>query len=259
MSVDARLAEAVQAIGDRNWDALAGFIADGFFSHSPAPGEPTAAERFTEILSGLTAAMPDLSVSVDDLRRDGEVFTGTLTLVGTHENALWGAPGTGRRVTWINPITIKPIGDAYALRFDDLAFPELVSAIRQFGLVNPPDAMDEPVPHPVSIPDFLLKLIFTGQAADKSCSHLHQIRVTDPSTRVCRACFDEGVNWPALRMCLVCGFVGCCDTSKRKHMIQHHEESGHALMRSIRMDEGWVWCYEDNAFFERSILDRYRQ
>jgi hypothetical protein len=49
VSVDARLAEAVQAIGDRNWDALAGFIADGFFSHSPAPGEPCAARPYVPL------------------------------------------------------------------------------------------------------------------------------------------------------------------------------------------------------------------
>jgi uncharacterized UBP type Zn finger protein len=60
-------------------------------------------------------------------------------------------------------------------------------------------------------------------------------------------------------MCLICGHVGCCDTSKNKHAFQHFEKTGHPLMRSIRMDEGWVWCYEDNAFFEKSILARDRQ
>jgi hypothetical protein len=41
-------------------------------------------------------------------------------------------------------------------------------------------------------------------------------------------------------------------------MIEHFRETGHPIMRSIRMDEGWVWCYEDDAFFEKAILDRYR-
>ena len=27
--------------------------------------------------------------------------------------------------------------------------------------------------------------------------------------------------------------------------------------RSIRMDEGWVWCYEDNAFFSGRVLENY--
>ncbi len=258
MSVDARLNEAVQAIADGDWDALPGFIADSFFSHSPGPDEPTAVERFMTIVSDVRRAVPDLLVTIENLEPDGDVFTGTFLLGGTHENPLWGAPGTGRRISWTNPITIKPIGEAFALRFDDVMFPDLVAVLRQFGLVNPPDAMDEPLRYPVSIPEFVLKLVFTGQAGDKPCSHLNQIHVTEASTRVCAPCFAQGVNWPALRMCLVCGFVGCCDTSKLKHMIQHYEETGHALMRSIRMDEGWVWCYEDNAFFEQSVLDRYR-
>jgi len=259
VSVDARLNEAVQALAAGDWEAVPGFVADSFFAYSPGPDEPTAAERLMEIVSDMRGAMPDLSASITDLAADGDVYVGTLTVSGTHENALWGAPGTGRSITWTNPITIKPIGDRFAIRFDGVAFPDVVAVLRQFGMVNPPDQMDEPPPYPVSIPDFLLKVVLTGQAGDKPCSHLDQIQLTEPSTRVCAACFVDGVNWPALRMCLVCGFVGCCDTSKNKHMLQHHEETGHALMRSIRMDEGWVWCYEDNAFFEKRTLDRYRR
>jgi uncharacterized UBP type Zn finger protein len=59
-------------------------------------------------------------------------------------------------------------------------------------------------------------------------------------------------------MCLVCGYVGCCDTAKNRHMIGHWESSGHPVMRSIRGEERWVWCYEDNAFFEGRAFDRLR-
>ena len=44
---------------------------------------------------------------------------------------------------------------------------------------------------------------------------------------------------------------------KNKHMMKHHEETGHPLMRSMRMNEGWMWCYVDNAFFEKDVLGRY--
>src|SRR5439155_9231314 len=114
-------------------------------------------------------------------------------------------------------------------------------------------------PHfPVAMPDFILKLAFTGEAGDKPCSHLDTIKVIDPTTDVCEQCVAAGDIWPALRMCLVCGFVGCCDTSKNRHMAAHHAETGHSIFRSIRNDEGWVWCYEDDAFFEKPLLDRYR-
>jgi uncharacterized UBP type Zn finger protein len=111
--------------------------------------------------------------------------------------------------------------------------------------------MDLPPPHPVVIPEIIFKVIFTGQVADKPCSHLGMVQVTEPTTDVCQQCVESGDIWPALRMCLVCGFVGCCDTSVNKHMKAHYQETGHPIFRSIRMDEGWVWCYEDNAFFEK--------
>jgi uncharacterized UBP type Zn finger protein len=58
---------------------------------------------------------------------------------------------------------------------------------------------------------------------------------------------DLGDDWIHLRMCLVCGYVGCCDMAKNRHMMKHIEETGHPLIRSIETGEGWIWCYEDNA------------
>jgi uncharacterized UBP type Zn finger protein len=119
--------------------------------------------------------------------------------------------------------------------------------------------MDKPHEHPVSIPEIILKLIFIGQVGDKNCAHLHMIKVVDTDKDVCEDCVSVGDVWPALRMCLVCGYVGCCDTSKNKHMKQHFQETGHPIFRSIRLDESWVWCYEDDAFFPGKMLDNYRK
>jgi uncharacterized UBP type Zn finger protein len=77
------------------------------------------------------------------------------------------------------------------------------------------------------IPEFVLRLAFTHSLREKTCSHLDLIQVREPSTRVCQDCIDLGDSWPNLRMCLICGYVGCCDTSKNKHMHQHIEETGH--------------------------------
>jgi uncharacterized UBP type Zn finger protein len=46
-------------------------------------------------------------------------------------------------------------------------------------------------------------------------------------------------------MCLVCGQVGCCDSSKNKHATKHFHHSKHPLIRSIEPGEAWVWCYVD--------------
>lgn len=256
MKIERLLDEITGGIGAGDWDRLGLLLADRFFDHVPGDGEPKAAERLVPLIADLARAVPDLEVRVEGLSGEGPEYRGTLLLSGTYRAPLWGAPPSGASVAWSNPITLRSDDDRLAFRFDDVAFPELVGVLRQFGLVNPPDQMDQPPPSPVRIPEFLLKVAMTGQAADKACSHLGEIAVTEPSTRVCEPCVAEGVIWPALRMCLTCGHVGCCDTSRNKHARSHADEAGHPLMRSIRMDESWVWCYADNAFFEGADLHR---
>jgi predicted ester cyclase len=253
-----RFEQFTDALAGGDLDVLPSFLADSFFSYEPGPDEPTAAKRFAVIVSDLKEAMPDLTVSIGEVEQSGDVFTATMTVTGTYENALWGAPPTGKQISWTNPVSIKPIGDRFAVRFDEVTLPSVIGVLRELGMVNAPDEMDRAPLYPVSPPAFLLKVLFTGQAGNKPCTHLDQIEVTEPGTRACAKCVAVGDYWPALRMCLTCGHVGCCDTSINKHANQHYQESGHPLMRSIRMDEEWVWCYEDSAFFEGRILDPHR-
>jgi hypothetical protein len=156
------------------------------------------------------------------------------------------------------PISARDVGDRLAFRIDGTTTPDRVGVVRRLHMVNPPDEMDLPPHFPVVWPEFLLKLVFTGQSADKPCSHVDLVQVTEPTTDVCEQCVASGDVWPALRMCLICGFVGCCDTSKHRHMAKHYEETGHPIFRSIRNEERWVWCYADDAFFEGRLLDRFR-
>jgi uncharacterized UBP type Zn finger protein len=48
-------------------------------------------------------------------------------------------------------------------------------------------------------------------------------------------------------MCLECGHIGCCDSSKNKHATKHFHQSKHPLIRSIEPGENWVWCYVDKV------------
>jgi uncharacterized UBP type Zn finger protein len=77
------------------------------------------------------------------------------------------------------------------------------------------------------------------------CTHLDQIRMTETKTRVCPDCVRMGDTWVHLRMCLTCGYVGCCDSSKNKHATRHYHATKHPLVRSIEPGESWVWCYVD--------------
>jgi uncharacterized UBP type Zn finger protein len=51
---------------------------------------------------------------------------------------------------------------------------------------------------------------------------------------------------------MVCGHVGCCDSSKNGHATKHFHASQHPLMRSIEPGEEWGWCYVDELVIEFS-------
>jgi CPA2 family monovalent cation:H+ antiporter-2 len=111
--------------------------------------------------------------------------------------------------------------------------------------------------HPVGLPEIILRLIFNGMRLQETpCSHLDRIHVTEPERHVCGQCVASGDEWPALRMCLECGYVGCCDLSVNKHMKKHCEATGHVIFRSIQPGEAWIWCYPDSAFLSSRHLSR---
>lgn len=77
------------------------------------------------------------------------------------------------------------------------------------------------------------------------CTHLDQIRIRSTETRVCEDCIKTGDDWVHLRLCLTCGHVGCCDSSKNQHATKHFHGTEHPLVRSIEPGEHWIWCYMD--------------
>jgi hypothetical protein len=79
------------------------------------------------------------------------------------------------------------------------------------------------------------------------CTHLDEVKFLQPASHVCQECIDMGDRWVHLRMCLVCGHVACCDSSKNKHATKHFHTTSHPLMRSIELGEKWGWCYVDEV------------
>ena len=77
------------------------------------------------------------------------------------------------------------------------------------------------------------------------CSHLNGIKFSTTSTRVCEECVRTGDTWVHLRLCLECGHVGCCDSSRNRHATRHFRQTRHPLIRSLEPGEAWVWCYVD--------------
>ena len=79
----------------------------------------------------------------------------------------------------------------------------------------------------------------------RHCSHLDQVKITHTNKQVCEECVRMGDTWVHLRLCLICGHVGCCDSSKNKHATKHFHATGHPIMRSFEAGESWMWCYVD--------------
>lgn len=80
----------------------------------------------------------------------------------------------------------------------------------------------------------------------RSCSHLDQIRDVAPRTpQGCEECLITGDTWVHLRLCLTCGHVACCDSSKNKHATRHYRQTGRPLVASYQPGEAWIWCYPD--------------
>lgn len=82
------------------------------------------------------------------------------------------------------------------------------------------------------------------------CEHVKDIKTYIPRAKGCEECMKMGDRWIHLRVCLICGHVGCCNSSKNKHATQHFKETGHAMMRSLEPGEVWGYCFVDDIFYE---------
>jgi len=87
-----------------------------------------------------------------------------------------------------------------------------------------------------------------------ACHHFEHLKPV-PSAKEsfaqgCPECIAMGDEWVHLRECLVCGKVGCCDSSKNKHATKHFHASKHPVMRSVQPGEAWGWCYVDELMVE---------
>ena len=66
-----------------------------------------------------------------------------------------------------------------------------------------------------------------------SCAHLDQIRDIIPQANGCVGCLESGDGWVHLRLCMSCGYVGCCDSSPNKHASAHARTTGHPIVESF--------------------------
>ena len=98
----------------------------------------------------------------------------------------------------------------------------------------------------------VLRRWWTGSFRKRECPHLDQIQDVTRSSDVCEECVALGDTYPEVRMCLGCGYIGCCDGSKNKHSLTHFEETGHPIMTPPQSGIffRWIWYYVDKALLD---------
>ena len=82
------------------------------------------------------------------------------------------------------------------------------------------------------------------------CTHTDQMKDVKPKKLGCEECLKMGDTWVHLRLCMSCGHVGCCDSSKNKHATKHFHATAHPIVKSLERGENWGWCFIDEVFLE---------
>jgi Zn-finger in ubiquitin-hydrolases and other protein len=77
------------------------------------------------------------------------------------------------------------------------------------------------------------------------CRHVSQVQPVQPHSKGCEDCLKIGGRWVHLRLCRICGHVGCCDSSPNRHATAHFHGTKHPIISSFEPGEDWSWCYVD--------------
>jgi hypothetical protein len=93
-------------------------------------------------------------------------------------------------------------------------------------------------------------LLLSSVSVTPPCKHLALIADVVASAAGCEDCLAIGSGWVHLRLCLVCGHVGCCDDSPHRHATRHFHATGHPVMRSFEPGEAWGWCFVDQLDYD---------
>jgi hypothetical protein len=89
------------------------------------------------------------------------------------------------------------------------------------------------------------------------CPHIGEVRDVEPAADGCQECLATGSIWVHLRLCMVCGHVGCCDSSPNRHARAHSHAIGHPIVQSFEPGEDWWWCFVDEVAFEVADAPSY--
>ncbi|MEL6703514.1 MAG: cation:proton antiporter [Bacteroidota bacterium] len=239
-----RILDAEEALRAGNYAA---------FDRDAETVEPVVTDEASHMTRTVTIRKTAMAAerSLDELHLDEHDVT---ALAVVQDGTTYEHPGPSTVLHPGNTLTLEGPTDAFKhlaplFRSD----PGEGSAGNDGGDAGPPPP--NPYPTPSQVTPSMRRRIDTERTytlepdpeAAKKCSHLHQIRPVQPSAHGCEDCLKTGDWWVHLRICMVCGYVGCCDSSPNQHARKHYEATGHAIIRSLEPGETWGWCYEDDV------------
>lgn len=121
-------------------------------------------------------------------------------------------------------------------------------------------AEDSPALHNEDYGRLWFSQVATVSSVTDECTHIPtEVPDVQSHSDGCEDCLRIGSSWIHLRMCAVCGHVGCCDQSEHHHARQHHAaHPDHVLIRSLEPGEAWRYCWIDDLAFELEGVEALR-
>lgn len=81
----------------------------------------------------------------------------------------------------------------------------------------------------------------------EKCNHFSSATKAQLKSKGCSECEKEKIPWVALRVCITCGHVGCCESSVGRHAEKHYHETGHPVVEALQQNP-WKWCYVHKTY-----------
>ncbi|MGY1723327.1 cation:proton antiporter domain-containing protein [Blastococcus sp. SYSU DS0533] len=150
------------------------------------------------------------------------------------------------------PIVARPLGAVDVVELADAGADHVLDRDRISGHALERAVLAE-LGHRVAHPDHGRTVVDTTRVvryewpAGSGCEHGSSSRPVVPWAHGCVGCLREGTEWVHLRVCLACGYVGCCDSSPRRHARAHAAADDHPLIASAEPGESWAYCFVDEV------------
>ncbi|SEM07829.1 Kef-type potassium/proton antiporter, CPA2 family [Blastococcus sp. DSM 46786] len=150
------------------------------------------------------------------------------------------------------PIVARPLGAVDVVELADAGADHVLDRDRISGHALERAVLAE-LGHRVAHPDRGRTVVDTTRVVryawpdGSGCGHGDSSRPVVPWAHGCVGCLREGTEWVHLRTCLSCGYVGCCDSSPRRHARLHAAADDHPLVASAEPGESWAYCFVDDV------------